>query len=72
MPLANTSGEGRLREHVDSVERDAIIKALADCNRNQTHAAKRLGISRRALIYKMGKSTGSSGPPKGGAARSIR
>ncbi len=48
-------GEGRLREHVDSVERDAIVKALADSNHNQTHAAKRLGISRRALIYKMEK-----------------
>jgi two-component system response regulator AtoC len=48
-------GDGRLREHVDSVERDAIIKALADSNHNQTHAAKRLGVSRRALIYKMEK-----------------
>lgn len=49
------SGDGRLREHVDSVERDAIVKALADSNHNQTHAAKRLGVSRRALIYKMEK-----------------
>ncbi|MEQ9074347.1 MAG: sigma 54-interacting transcriptional regulator [Sandaracinaceae bacterium] len=48
-------GEGRLREHVDSIERDAIVKALADANHNQTHAARRLGISRRALIYKMEK-----------------
>ncbi|NOY93989.1 MAG: FHA domain-containing protein [Deltaproteobacteria bacterium] len=54
-PLPLGSGEGRLREHVDGVERDAIIKALADSNHNQTHAAKRLGISRRALIYKMEK-----------------
>ena len=53
--LPTLSGEGRLREHVDSVERDAIIKALADTNHNQTHAAKRLGISRRALIYKLEK-----------------
>jgi two-component system NtrC family response regulator len=49
------SSEGRLREHVDSVERDAIVKALADANNNQTRAAKRLGVSRRALIYKMEK-----------------
>jgi two-component system, NtrC family, response regulator AtoC len=49
------SSEGRLREHVDSVERDAIVKALADANHNQTRAAKRLGVSRRALIYKMEK-----------------
>jgi len=54
-PLPLGTGEGRLREHVDGVERDAIIKALADSNHNQTHAAKRLGISRRALIYKMEK-----------------
>ncbi|MGB0679110.1 MAG: sigma 54-interacting transcriptional regulator [Polyangiales bacterium] len=53
--LPTLSGEGRLREHVDTVERDAIIKALADSNHNQTHAAKRLGISRRALIYKLEK-----------------
>ncbi len=56
------AGEGRLREHVDSVERDAIVKALADANHNQTHAAKRLGISRRALIYKMEK-YGLKAPP---------
>ncbi len=62
------AGDGRLREHVDSVERDAIVKALADANHNQTHAAKRLGISRRALIYKMEK-YGLKAPP-GQARRS--
>jgi DNA-binding NtrC family response regulator len=50
-----TDAEGKLRDHVGSVERDAIIKALADNNYNQTHAARILGISRRALIYKMEK-----------------
>ncbi|MBX3270337.1 MAG: sigma 54-interacting transcriptional regulator [Sandaracinaceae bacterium] len=64
LPMA--SGEGRLREHVDSIERDAIVKALADSNHNQTHAARRLGISRRALIYKMEK-YGLKAPP--GTAR---
>lgn len=63
-PLPVDGGDGRLREHVDSVERDAIIKALADSNHNQTHAAKRLGVSRRALIYKMEK-YGLKKPPKG-------
>jgi len=61
------AGDGRLREHVDSVERDAIVKALADANHNQTHAAKRLGISRRALIYKMEKY--GLKPPPGQARR---
>ncbi|MDH5670594.1 MAG: sigma 54-interacting transcriptional regulator [Myxococcales bacterium] len=56
--------DGRLREHVGSVERDAIQKALADNNYNQTHAAKILGISRRALIYKMEK-YGLKPPPAG-------
>ncbi|MCS6796989.1 MAG: sigma 54-interacting transcriptional regulator [Myxococcota bacterium] len=53
LPAAPT--EGRLRAQIDSVERDAIVKALADANHNQTHAARRLGLSRRALIYKMEK-----------------
>ncbi|MEM9864110.1 MAG: helix-turn-helix domain-containing protein [Myxococcota bacterium] len=45
------------------VERDAIVRALADSNHNQTHAARRLGVSRRALIYKMEK-YGLKRPPK--------
>jgi DNA-binding NtrC family response regulator len=61
------TGEGRLREHVDSIERDAIFKALAEANHNQTHAARRLGISRRALIYKMEKY--GLKPPPGSARR---
>jgi len=59
-----SDGEGRLRDHVGFVERDAIIKALADNNYNQTHAARVLGISRRALIYKMEK-YGLKPPPAG-------
>lgn len=61
------TGEGKLRDHVGSVERDAIIKALADNNYNQTHAARLLGISRRALIYKMEK-YGLKPPPAGATA----
>ena len=58
-------GRGRLRQRVDSIERDAIMKALADNNHNQTHAARRLGISRRALIYKMEKYGLKPPPGKG-------
>ncbi|MEY4581766.1 MAG: hypothetical protein RL701_6469 [Pseudomonadota bacterium] len=65
------TGEGRLRDHVGSVERDAIIKALADNNYNQTHAARLLGISRRALIYKMEK-YGLKPPPAGGGANAAK
>ncbi len=63
-PVTAAADEGRLRAHVDSVERAAIVKALADSNHNQTHAAKKLGVSRRALIYKMEK-YGLKRPPRG-------
>ncbi|MDH5492666.1 MAG: sigma 54-interacting transcriptional regulator [Myxococcales bacterium] len=62
-PLPLKGSEGLLREHVDGVERDAIVRALADSNHNQTHAARRLGVSRRALIYKMEK-YGLKRPPE--------
>jgi transcriptional regulator of acetoin/glycerol metabolism len=62
--MVGGSDEGKLRDHVGSVERDVIIKALADNNYNQTHAARTLGISRRALIYKMEK-YGLKPPPAG-------
>ncbi|NLY01407.1 MAG: sigma-54-dependent Fis family transcriptional regulator [Rhodopirellula sp.] len=41
--------EGRLSQ----VERATILATLAECHGNRTHAAKKLGISRRALIYKL-------------------
>jgi len=40
---------GRLSQ----VERATILATLAECGGNRTHAAKKLGISRRALIYKL-------------------
>ncbi len=43
------SDEGRLSQ----VERATILATLAECKGNRTHAAKKLGISRRALIYKI-------------------
>jgi DNA-binding NtrC family response regulator len=42
-----------LRERVDETERKAIIAALETTRWNQSRAARLLGISRRALIYKM-------------------
>ena len=35
------------------VERATILATLEECHGNRTHAAKKLGISRRALIYKL-------------------
>lgn len=42
-----------LRERVDETERKVIITALESTGWNQSRAARVLGISRRALIYKM-------------------
>jgi two-component system response regulator HydG len=41
--------EGRLSQ----LEQAAILAALAECGGNRTRAAEKLGISRRALIYKL-------------------
>lgn len=46
---AASSAVGRLSQ----VERAAILATLEECHDNRTHAAKKLGISRRALIYKL-------------------
>lgn len=43
------AGSGRLPQ----VERATILAVLEECHGNRTQAAKKLGISRRALIYKL-------------------
>ncbi len=50
---------GRLSQ----VERATILATLAECQGNRTHAARKLGISRRALIYKLRAMQAESGPP---------
>jgi DNA-binding NtrC family response regulator len=51
-PVAQASD---MRGHLAEVERAAIVAALEAEDQNQTRAARRLGVSRRALIYKMEK-----------------
>jgi DNA-binding NtrC family response regulator len=46
---AQASDTGRLSQ----VERATILATLEECEENRTQAAKKLGISRRALIYKL-------------------
>lgn len=41
------------RGRLSQVERATILATLEECGNNRTHAAKKLGISRRALIYKL-------------------
>ena len=48
-PVADQDAPGRLSQ----VERATILATLEECQGNRTHAAKKLGISRRALIYKL-------------------
>jgi len=57
---------GQLRSRVHDVERDAIVEALEHCGGNQTRAAQRLGVSRRALIYKMERLGLKERPPSRG------
>ena len=54
-----------VRGQLAEVERAAIVAALEADSGNQTRAARRLGLSRRALIYKMEK-YGLKPPPSRG------
>jgi two-component system, NtrC family, response regulator AtoC len=65
-PVGNVVGEGRFRTQLALIEHSAIAEALEAAGGNQTHAAARLGISRRTLIYKMEK---LGLKPQPGAAR---
>ena len=49
-PLGNQLGN-----QLESVERDAIVRALEECRYNKTAAAKALGLTLRALRYRMQK-----------------
>jgi two-component system response regulator PilR (NtrC family) len=55
-PIAeNTHNGGGLGNHLEDVERDAIRKALEQTRYNKTAAAKVLGMSFRALRYRIKK-----------------
>ena len=48
-------GDGALDAQVEHIERDAILKALEQTRYNKTAAAKVLGITFRALRYRIKK-----------------
>lgn len=48
-------GEGGLDTYISNLEREAIMKALQETRYNKTAAAKKLGITFRALRYKLKK-----------------
>jgi two-component system response regulator PilR (NtrC family) len=51
----NSPAAGALGDHLEDIERDAIIKALEQTRFNKTAAAKVLGMSFRALRYRIKK-----------------
>jgi two-component system response regulator PilR (NtrC family) len=57
MPPAasDTANGGALGDHLEEIEREAIIKALEQTRYNKTAAAKVLGMSFRALRYRIKK-----------------
>ncbi len=52
---AATASAGPLGEQLEDIERDAILKALEQTRYNRTAAAKLLGMSFRALRYRIKK-----------------
>jgi DNA-binding NtrC family response regulator len=50
-----TNDDRALSTRVENIERDAIVAALDASGGNQSLAARRLGITRRKLIYKLEK-----------------
>ena len=52
---ASFTGSAPIKARIESVEQRAIEDALAAEGGNQTRAARRLGVSRRTLIYKLEK-----------------
>jgi two-component system response regulator PilR (NtrC family) len=50
-----SSAAGPLGDHLEDIERDAIVKALQQTRFNKTAAAKVLGMSFRALRYRIKK-----------------
>ena len=47
--------EGDLDSYISNLEREAIMKALQETRYNKTAAAKKLGITFRAMRYKLKK-----------------
>jgi two-component system response regulator PilR (NtrC family) len=54
-PVTATSNGAPLGDHLEDIERDAIVKALEQTRYNKTAAARVLGMSFRALRYRIKK-----------------
>jgi two-component system, NtrC family, response regulator PilR len=54
-PVEGAPSGGALEDHLEDIERDSILKALEQTRYNKTAAAKLLGMSFRALRYRIKK-----------------
>jgi len=54
-PVEHASASGALGDHLEDIERNAILQALEKTRYNKTAAAKLLGMSFRALRYRVKK-----------------
>jgi len=54
-PLAADEAPEELRARAEDAERRRVLAALRECAGNQTRAARRLGITRRALVRRLEK-----------------
>jgi two-component system response regulator PilR (NtrC family) len=52
-PTEGGNGKWPLQEYLDRVEKEAILEALEKTRYNRTAAAKLLGITFRAMRYRM-------------------
>jgi two-component system response regulator PilR (NtrC family) len=52
---ATLDTDGSLEEYMADIEKDVILKALEDAGHNKTAAARKLGITFRALRYRLKK-----------------
>ncbi len=53
LPFSETKLKTTLRELREIAERELIARVMQQCDGNRTQAAAKLGISRRALLYKL-------------------
>jgi two-component system response regulator PilR (NtrC family) len=54
-PTSGNAGTAALPDYIEQLEREAIIKTLEECRYNKTKAAAKLGITFRAMRYKLKK-----------------
>lgn len=50
-----SQSEDTLEDYLESIEKEAILKALEETNNNKTAAAKKLGMTFRSLRYRLSK-----------------